>query len=66
MKRKIADEFFAERAARAPSRAKTLRILGRLGQNNPPMPGDELPPGWKDAARKASRKRRAGAVPRTA
>jgi len=52
------EEFFRERARRA-NRAEALRILERLGQNNPPVPGDELPPGWNDrAAKKGSKKRR--------
>jgi hypothetical protein len=51
------EEFFRERARRT-NRAKTLRILGRLGQNNPPVPGDELPPGWKNSAKKSGPKRR--------
>jgi hypothetical protein len=60
------EEFFRERAARAPSRVEALRILERIGRDNPPMPGDDLPPGWKNAAKKSSRKRRAGKVLRTA
>lgn len=36
------EEYFRERAGRA-SRAETLRILGRSGKGNPPLPGDELP-----------------------
>jgi len=50
------EEFFRERAQRA-NRAETLRILERLGRNNPPIPGDELPPGWKAGAVKAKKKR---------
>ena len=49
-------EFFGERAQRA-NRAEALRILGRLGRNNPPLPGDELPPGWKDVSAQKKRKR---------
>lgn len=38
-----ADRYFAARAARAvPGRAR--EILARVGKDNPPMPGDELPP----------------------
>ena len=55
--------FFRERAQRA-DRAEALRILSRLGRNNPPVPGDELPPGWKTvrarAAKKSPKKRRSG------
>ncbi|MDX2141791.1 MAG: toxin-antitoxin system HicB family antitoxin [Rhodospirillaceae bacterium] len=37
--------FFAERRARA-NIPEALAILARAGRGNPPMPGDELPPGW--------------------
>ena len=37
-------EYFAERARRA-DRQDTLRILDRAGKGNPPIEGDELPPG---------------------
>lgn len=37
-------EYFAERARRA-DRQETLRILDRAGKGNPPVEGDELPPG---------------------
>src|SRR5258708_36014341 len=36
------EEYFRERAGRA-NRAETLRILGRSGKGNPPLPGDALP-----------------------
>jgi hypothetical protein len=37
------ERFFAERAARSqPGRA--LEILARVGNDDPPQPGDELPP----------------------
>jgi|SRR5580692_12952950 hypothetical protein len=37
-------EYFQERIRRA-DRSETLRILDRAGKGNPPMEGDELPPG---------------------
>jgi len=60
------ENFFRERA-RGANRAEALRVLQRAGRNNPPAPGDELPPDW-DArpAKKAGRKRRTGAIRRTA
>jgi hypothetical protein len=48
-------QFFQERASRA-SRAETVRILARAGQENPPVEGDELPPDWKRETKVASRK----------
>jgi hypothetical protein len=39
-------DYFRERARRA-DRAKTLRILERAGEGNPPMKGDELPAEWR-------------------
>ncbi|WP_218578716.1 hypothetical protein [Vineibacter terrae] len=57
--------FFRERASRG-STAKALKILARAGVDNPPMPGDELPPDFKGQATRtslpgrASRKSRAG------
>jgi hypothetical protein len=36
-------QHFLERS----SRAETLRILARAGEENPPVEGDELPPDWK-------------------
>jgi len=64
------EEFFRERAARAPSRVEALRILERIGRNNPPIPGDELPPGWTGwnnrPAKKSNPKRRAVKSRRTA
>lgn len=36
------EEYFEERALRADP-ARVTRILARLGKNNPPLPGDELP-----------------------
>jgi hypothetical protein len=63
-------EFFRERVARAPSRKEALRILERIGRNNPPVPGDELPPGWKGwnsrPTKKSSPKRRTAKALRTA
>src|SRR5271166_4297495 len=64
------EEFFRERAARAPGRVEALRILERIGRNNPPMPGDGLPPGWTGwnnrPAKKSNPKRRAVKSRRTA
>jgi hypothetical protein len=40
------EQYFQERARRA-DRANTLRILEKAGKGNPPMEGDELPPGWQ-------------------
>jgi hypothetical protein len=48
-------QYFEERASRA-SRAETVRILARAGQENPPVEGDELPPDWKRETKVASRK----------
>lgn len=39
------EEFFEERARRADPR-KVDRILARIGKGNPPIPGDELLPGY--------------------
>ncbi|HYL64716.1 MAG TPA: toxin-antitoxin system HicB family antitoxin [Candidatus Methylomirabilis sp.] len=39
------EEFFEERARHADPR-RVDRILSRLGKGNPPIPGDELPPGY--------------------
>jgi uncharacterized protein (DUF1778 family) len=50
-------QFFEERASRA-DRSKTMRILERMGSDNPPIPGDELPADWKPiklSSRKATR-----------
>lgn len=50
------EEYFRRRARRA-NRAETLRILERAGKGNAPIPGDELPVGWKESpAKKAARK----------
>ena len=38
------EEYFEERARRA-NPAKVDRILARVGKGNPPIEGDELPPG---------------------
>ena len=38
--------FFAERAARADI-GRALEILRRAGRGNPPVAGDELPPGFE-------------------
>ena len=53
------EKFFAERA-RGANRAEALRILKRAGRGNPPVPGDELPPGWKNVAKKAAQNGRSG------
>src|SRR5580692_929037 len=41
-----ASNYIAMRAKRA-NPARALEILDRAGRDNPPMPGDELPEGWK-------------------
>ncbi|MDX2225319.1 MAG: hypothetical protein SFV21_21365 [Rhodospirillaceae bacterium] len=38
--------FFAERRARARPMSEIWAILDKAGRGNPPMPGDEMPPGW--------------------
>jgi len=50
-------EYFRERAARAKP-AEFFRILARTGKDHPPVPGDELPPGWeqKSAGHRPGRK----------
>jgi hypothetical protein len=40
-----AEMRFREMAGRA-DRQKTLEVLARIGNDNPPMPGDELPRNW--------------------
>ena len=45
------EEYFAERARRA-SPAKIEQILKRVGKGNPPLEGDELPPGLVKKKRK--------------
>ena len=52
------EDYFRERARRA-DRAATLRILNRAGKGNPPVEGDELPPGSErePALKKSGRKR---------
>jgi hypothetical protein len=42
---KETEKFFKKRARRA-NPAKVDRILARVGKGNPPVPGDELPPGY--------------------
>jgi len=49
------EEYFRQRARRA-NRGETLRILQRAGKENPPIPGDELPVGWKGRPAKKARK----------
>ena len=41
-----ASNYIAMRAKRA-NIPRAFEILARAGRNNPPMPGDELPEGWK-------------------
>jgi len=48
-------QYFEKRASRA-NRAETLRILARAGQENLPVEGDDLPPGWKQGRKASSRK----------
>ena len=43
-------EFFAERIARAQP-ARLEQLLAKAA-DHPPMPGDELPAGWRGARRK--------------
>jgi hypothetical protein len=51
------EEYFEERARRADP-AKVSRILARLGRDNPPVPGDELPlPAASAKPKKGKRKR---------
>ena len=50
------EEFFRDRASRA-DRQETLRILGRAGTGNDPVPGDELPLSWKEEKKRTPRKR---------
>jgi len=38
---------FFERYTRGADPARALEILAKAGRDNPPMPGDELPEGWK-------------------
>ena len=38
---------FFERYTRDADVARALEILNKAGRDNPPMPGDELPEGWK-------------------
>lgn len=39
---------FFERYTSGADPARALEILAKAGRDNPPMPGDELPEGWKD------------------
>jgi hypothetical protein len=48
-------EYFYERARRA-DREEAIRILERAGKGKPPVPGDELPPGWGSEKKKPARK----------
>jgi hypothetical protein len=47
-------EYFQVRIRRA-DRAETLRILDRAGKGNPPMQGDELPPGSTPDGKRAGK-----------
>ena len=40
---------FFERYTRGANPARALEILARAGRDNPPMPGDELPEGWRSS-----------------
>jgi hypothetical protein len=52
------EDYFQERGRRA-DRGETLRILKRAGEGNPPIEGDELPPGWtREPQKKSSRQKR--------
>ena len=53
-----AERRFREMASRA-DRQKTLEILARLGKDNPPIPGDELPRGWNKPKKRVNGKKRA-------
>lgn len=57
-------EYFAERAKRA-DRKETLRILDRAGKDNPPVEGDELPPGEGRLAQERKPARKAVSSPAT-
>jgi hypothetical protein len=48
------EEYFEERARRADP-AKVSRILARIGRENPPMEGDELPTDLNQKKRKKKR-----------
>jgi hypothetical protein len=56
---------FFERYTKGANPARALEILARAGRDNPPMPGDELPEGWKgwNAEHPASKKASASASP---
>jgi hypothetical protein len=62
------ESFFRERASRA-NVPEAIKILGRMGQGNPPIKGDELPESEKlfgAGAPRRTRVKRAGAkTPRT-
>lgn len=51
------EEYFAERARRA-NPEKIARILSRVGKGNPPVEGDELPPGLEGKKKVRVKQRR--------
>ena len=53
-----AEMRFREMASRA-NRQKTLEVLARMGNDEPPVPGDELPRGWNKPKKRASLNKRA-------
>jgi hypothetical protein len=57
-----ASNYIAMRAKRA-NPARALEILARAGRDNPPMPGDELPEGWKGWDAEAPKSKTALAAP---
>src|SRR5689334_12741999 len=56
------ESYIAERAARADV-GEALRILNRIGIDNPPMPGDEVEP--EDRQRPAPLRKRRATPPRS-
>jgi hypothetical protein len=56
--------YIAFRAKRA-NLPRALEILNRAGAGNPPMPGDELPEGWKNRGAPTAPKPRAKALTRS-
>jgi hypothetical protein len=58
------EEFFLQRA-RGADREEALRILKRAGKGNPPIPGDELPPGWAGWNSRPSKKAKSSPKRRT-
>jgi hypothetical protein len=52
-----AEMRFRRLSSRA-DRQKTLQVLARVGNDNPPMLGDELPRGWNTPRKQTSGKKR--------